>query len=45
MSRTALQIVNLALALLTIWLAGMSLVFGVDSPVYGVEAGSHDEPG
>ena len=35
MSRRILQIVNLLLALMTAWLAGMSLVFGVDSPIYG----------
>ena len=35
MSRRALQVVNALLALLTVWVAGMSLVLGGDSPVYG----------
>lgn len=35
MSRRALQVVNLSLALMTIWLAGMSILFGTDSPIYG----------
>lgn len=35
MSRRALQAVNLVLALVTIWIAGLSLIFGGDSPVYG----------
>ena len=35
MSRRALQAVNLTLALATIWVAGLSLLFGASSPVYG----------
>lgn len=34
LSRTGLQLVNVLLALLTIMLAGASLLFGADSPVY-----------
>ena len=34
MSRRLLQVVNLALALLTVFLAGNSLVFGTGSPIY-----------
>lgn len=36
MSRTLLQIVNVALALLTVILAGNSLIFGTGSPIYEV---------
>jgi len=35
MSRRALQLVNSVLALATIWLGGLSVLYGVDSPVYG----------
>lgn len=34
MSRRLLQTVNLAIALLTLFLAGSSLIFGAGSPVY-----------
>ena len=34
MSRTALQFVNVTLALLTVFLGGASLLLGADSPIY-----------
>ena len=34
MSRTALQVVNVTLALLTVFLGGASLLLGADSPIY-----------
>jgi hypothetical protein len=34
MSRRLLQIVNITIALLTIFLATMSIIFGVNSPIY-----------
>lgn len=37
MSRLMLQILNAALAIITIMLAGASLLLGADSPVYGSE--------
>jgi hypothetical protein len=35
MSRRLLQIINAILALMTIALAGASLIFGIESPIYG----------
>jgi hypothetical protein len=35
MSRRLLQVTNLILALLTIFLAGASVIFGTNSPIYG----------
>lgn len=35
MPRRSLQVVNLLLAIATIWLGAMSMMLGTDSPVYG----------